>query len=164
MSGRLTPSGLATLTELHASTAAAERRAALLGRPFAVVMVALAGLPLVNARDGYAAGDALIELACAAAADVARRHAATPGRHGAARLALVLPDAGADEARALAGALCEALPPAAGAELAIAVRRPAESGDQVLQRARDALRHADPAPAVPVSLLRVVAEGEPQPH
>ncbi|HEX4690592.1 MAG TPA: hypothetical protein VH276_07855 [Solirubrobacteraceae bacterium] len=122
------------------------------------------GCPSSTPATATPPGDALIELACAAAADVARRHAATPGRHGAARLALVLPDAGADKARALAGALCEALPPAAGAELAIAVRRPAESGDQVLQRARNALRHADPAPAVPVSLLRVVAEGEPQPH
>jgi GGDEF domain-containing protein len=164
MSGRHTPSGLATLTELHASAAAAERHSALLGRPFAVVMVALAGLPLVNARDGYAAGDALIELACAAAADVAWRGAATPGRHGAARLALVLPDAGADEAQALADALREALPRAAGAELSIAVRRTAESGDQVLQRARDALRPADPPSPVPAPLLRVVAEHEPQRH
>jgi GGDEF domain-containing protein len=162
MSGRHTPSGLATLTELHAGAAAAEGRSALLGRPFAVVMAALAGLPLINARDGYAAGDALIEQACAAAADIARRFAATAGRHGAARLALVLPDAGADEAQALAAALRDALPRAADAQLAIAVRRPAESADQVLQRARDALRPAPPPLAVPAQ-LHLVAEGEGQP-
>jgi hypothetical protein len=39
------------------------------------------------------------------------------------------------------------------------VRRPAESGDGVLQRARDELRGADPrAPAI--APLRAVAEGE----
>jgi GGDEF domain-containing protein len=157
VSGRPTPSGLASLTELHASAAAAERRAALLGRPFAVVMVALAGLPLVNARDGYAAGDALIEQAASVAVEVARGRSAFPGRHGAARFALVLPDVGAGEAATVAAALREALPRAARAELAVAVRHPAESGAQVLERAREALRGAETRPPAP-GRLRVVAE------
>jgi GGDEF domain-containing protein len=159
MSGRQPPTGLASLTELHASAAAAESRSALLGRPFAVVMVALAGLPFVNARDGYAAGDALLEQAASATRDVARQSAATPGRHGAARLAVILPDAGDSEAQAIAAALRAALPPAAGAELSIAVREPAESGELVLQRAHDALRPSAPPRPVPMQ-LRVVAEGD----
>jgi GGDEF domain-containing protein len=161
MSGRHTPSGLASLTELHAGAAAAERRSALHGRPFAVVMVALAGLPLVNARDGYAAGDALIAQASAAALDVALRSAAMLGRHGAARRALVLPDADRDEARALACALRAALPRAAAAEVAIAVREPAESGEHLLQRARNALRHSATSPAALVPLRRA-ADGDPR--
>ena len=156
------PSGLASLTELHDSAAAAERHSALLGRPFAVVMAALTGLPLVNARDGYAAGDVLLEQAAAATVDVARQSAATAGRHGAARFALILPDAGSTEAHALARTLRAALPPAAAADLSIAVREPAESGERVLQRARDALRPSAPTAPVPVVHLRVAAEGDPQ--
>jgi GGDEF domain-containing protein len=155
------PSGLASLTELHHSAAAAERRSALLGRPFAVVMAGLTGLPLVNARDGYAAGDALIEQAAAATIDVARGGAATAGRHGAARFALILPDAGSAEAQALARALRAALPLAAAPDLSIAVRQPAESGERVLQRARDALRPSGPPPPMPVP-LRVAADGDQQ--
>jgi GGDEF domain-containing protein len=159
MSGRHTPSGLASLTELHAGAAAAERHSALLGGPFAVIMVALAGLPLVNARDGYAAGDALIAQSATGVLAVALASAGFAGRHGSARFALVLSDAGPDGAQAVAAALRDVLPPAAGAQLAIAVRRPAESGDQVLQRARDQLRGtASRLPAI--APLRAVAEGE----
>jgi GGDEF domain-containing protein len=157
LTGRPTPSGLASLTELHDRAAAAERRSALHGQPFAVVMVALAGLALVNARDGYAAGDVLIEQASAALGDIARRCGATAGRHGGARLALILPGTGEAEARALGRELRDALPRAAGAELAVAVRRPAESAAHVLQRARDGLRHG-PRPSLAAGHLRLVAE------
>jgi diguanylate cyclase (GGDEF)-like protein len=131
---------LGSLSALYESAGAAERGAALHGRPFAVLMVELAQLPLVNARDGYRAGDELIRDAARVVDEVARAQRATAGRHGGARLALVVPDAGDAEAEALARELHAALPEAAGPLVAHAVRRPAETGAQVLDRARAALR------------------------
>jgi GGDEF domain-containing protein len=136
------PAPLQTLSGLHAGAAAAERRAALHGRPFAVVMVELAELPLVNARDGYETGDQLIRDAAQVASAVASERGGIAGRYSGARLALLVPETEEAQAGALSGDLGARLPKAAGARIVHAVRRPAETGAQVMERARAALRPA----------------------
>jgi diguanylate cyclase (GGDEF)-like protein len=133
---------------LHESAAAAERQAAVQRRPFAIVMAELAGLPLVNARDGYAQGDELIRMAARTLQDAALTSGGTACRYGGPRLALLVPDADESEAQAVAGRLAQALPSEGTPRVAVAVQRPGETGAQVVERARVALRPeaASPTP------------------
>jgi GGDEF domain-containing protein len=114
-------------------------------------MAELCGLPLVNARDGYAEGDELIRMSARVVQDAALACGGTACRYGGPRLALLVPECDEAGTRAVAARLQETLPVDASARIAFAVRRPAEPGVKVVERARVALRppvvevHASPA-------------------
>jgi diguanylate cyclase (GGDEF)-like protein len=130
---------------LHESAEAAERQAAVQGGTFAVVMVQLAGLPAVNARDGFAQGDELIRMSARVLQDAALGCGGTACRYGGPRLALLVPGADEDDARTVAERLRDALPDEGEAQVAIAVRRDGETGAQVVERARGGLRGVEAA-------------------
>ena len=108
--------------------------------PFGVVVIELVDLPRVNAEAGHSAGDRLIEQAARSARRAAARLGGTAYRASGRRLAiLVLARKGSltpgilDDVQAefLAGPTIHA---------AMTVRSPGESGDELLARAREALR------------------------
>jgi hypothetical protein len=71
----------------------------------------------------------------------------TACRHGGPRLALLVPDTDAEAMEELAVRLAEQLPEAAAARLAFALWSPGDTGAQVVERARAALRGGDGARA-----------------
>jgi diguanylate cyclase (GGDEF)-like protein len=123
---------------LHERAAAAEHLAGVQDRPFAVVMAQLAGLPTVNAEHGYPQGDELIRMSAKIVQDVALACGGTACRYGGPRIALLVPDAGA--AQEIAERLGQALPSHGDPRVAVAVWAPGETGAQVVERARAALR------------------------
>ncbi|HLM51035.1 MAG TPA: HD domain-containing phosphohydrolase [Solirubrobacteraceae bacterium] len=129
----------------EAAQAEAER-ATLTDRPFAVVTAELTALGDLNRRDGYAAGDEALVSAARAVQRAAARTGGVPCRAGGCRLALVLPAAGEETARRVAGELAGDLSPAGGPQVGVAAWRPGESGADVVARAR-----ATPAAPLPVA-------------
>jgi diguanylate cyclase (GGDEF)-like protein len=125
---------------LHEAAAAAAEAAVLQDSSFAIVFVELAGLPAVNQRDGHAAGDRLIRMAARGVQHAAVRAGATACRYGGPRLAMLVPDAGAEEAEQLVAEALADLPEDAQARIVSAASRDGESGTQVIDRARAALR------------------------
>lgn len=125
---------------LHELAQAQATRAALQGHPFTVVLCELAGLPEVNARDGYAAGDAVIQDAARATERAAGRAGGTACRYGGGRLAIVLPETSTAAGDALCVELEAELAPAGTAVVsAYAEWEPGETGTAVIARARLAL-------------------------
>ena len=126
------------------------RRAALQRRPFSVLVVELRDVARVNAEQGYAAGDAVIQRAAKALQRVAARVGGTPCRIGGRRLGLVVPG---DErtAETCASDFTAELAGGAAVALATATWRPGDSGEAVIERAQTALAAARPAwpPATP---------------
>ena len=123
---------------LHETAAAEAQRASLQNIPFAVTMIELTSLPGVNAHQGYAAGDVLIQRAARA---VEREAAAAGGiacRYSGARLAVLLPEASDESARELVQRLREELKDE-GARVVAAVWQPGQEGDEVIERARRAV-------------------------
>jgi diguanylate cyclase (GGDEF)-like protein len=125
---------------LHEIAAAAESRSAVQGHAFAVLMVALAGLPEVNARDGFPQGDEVIRMSARVLQDAALACGGTACRHGGPRLALLVPETDPDAMEELTARLAEELPEAAAPRLAFALWSPGDTGAQVVERARAALR------------------------
>ena len=125
---------------LHELAQAQATRAALQGQPFTVVLCELAGLAEINFRDGYAAGDAVIQDAARATERAATRAGGTACRHGGGRLAIVLPETSTVAGAALCAQLEAELAPA-GTPLATAwaAWEPGEHGAAVIARARQAL-------------------------
>jgi GGDEF domain-containing protein len=117
-------------------SAAAQRDA-----PVRVVILELVDLPRVNAESGYDAGDRLIEHAARTARRAAARLGGTAYRVSGRRLGILLP--------AREGALTPAILDDVRAEFlagpairaAMSASSPGEAGDEVLARARDALKH-----------------------
>jgi HD-GYP domain-containing protein (c-di-GMP phosphodiesterase class II) len=140
---------------LHEAADAEAHRAAVQGRPFALLLVELTDVPRLNASDGYAAGDEVIRRAAQAMQRAAVRCAGTACRYSGRRIALLM----AGDERAVdecAGEVTNELGAAAAARIATAVWRPGESGDEVIARARAALdgptgRQAQPASGWPES-------------
>ena len=142
---------------LHERATAAEYRAALDGRPFAVIVLELRALPAINARDGYGRGDELLLEAARAAQRAAVRSGGTACRHGGARLALIVPDVELAAAGFVAEGLLADVPGAADPRVGLAVWEPRDTGAEVVQRALAAVRTSPvrpPAgPAAPVVRL-----------
>ena len=118
------------------SIATAAENATLTGVPFTVLFVRLLDLKRLNRREGYGAGDELLQ-ACARALDrLAVRLGATPGRDGGARLGLLVPPSGRATARGSRGASCRSEMGAARAvRVASAVWRPGDTGEALVRRA-----------------------------
>ena len=87
---------------MHEVAAAEAQRAEMQSTPFAVVMVQLTALSLVNERDGHAAGDEAIREAARALQRAADRSGGCACRHGGRRLALIVPEVAEEGGSALA--------------------------------------------------------------
>jgi diguanylate cyclase (GGDEF)-like protein len=105
------------------------------GVPFTVLLVRLLDLKRLNRREGYSAGDELLQ-ACARALDrLAVRSGATAGRDGGARLGLLAPRTDERGARELAARVASELGAARAVRVATAVWRPGDTGDALMRRA-----------------------------
>jgi diguanylate cyclase (GGDEF)-like protein len=127
---------------LHEAADAAVQEAGVQGRPCAIVLAELGGLEAINARDGHAAGDALLRTAARAMQQAALHTGGTACRYGGPRLALVAPGADGESAEALVQQAMAALPADAQARVSAATAQPGEAGVDVIRRARGGLRAA----------------------
>jgi len=152
------------------------QRAQLHGEPFTVALLELAGLEEENRRNGFSAGDSALRAAARTVQRVAVRHNGTAARHGGARLAFTLPGVDGEGATRIGDEVAGALPEDLRPLFAIAESGPGEGGDEVLSRARGALRERPAAasvhtgrldPATPASATAGLVEGpspEAGPH
>ena len=125
---------------MQEAAAAQAERASVQQRPFAVVLVELAALSEINAREGYAAGDAAIQVAARAVQRSASRGGGTACRYGGGCLGLVIPDTAADAAEAIARELAIELEGlGTSVRTGVAAWHVGETGVQVVGRARLAL-------------------------
>ena len=105
------------------------------GVPFTVLLVRLLDLKRVNRRDGYAAGDDLLQT-CARALDrLAVRVGATAGRDGGARLALLAPKTDERGARELTAQVTAEMGAARAVRVTTAVWRSGDTGEALVRRA-----------------------------
>jgi HD-GYP domain-containing protein (c-di-GMP phosphodiesterase class II) len=137
---------------LHETADAEAHRAAVQGRPFAVLLVELTEIERTNADAGYSAGDRAIQRVAASVQRSAARCGGTACRYSGRRMALVVPgdERAADEcAREIAADLRDGPP----VRVVSAVWRTSETGDEVVARARAALTapvwESPPAPWSP---------------
>ena len=125
---------------LHEVAQAAAEEATVRHESFSVVVAELKGLPRINEAQGYAAGDALIRQAARGLQGAAVRVGGTACRHGGSRLALLVPGCDAHRARDIVAEALHDLPDDAGALITAAGWQDGESGAEVVDRARAALR------------------------
>ncbi len=105
------------------------------GVPFTVLLVRLLDLKRVNRREGYSAGDELLQT-CARALDrLAVRSGAIAGRDGGARLALLAPKTDERGARELTARVTSEMGAARAVRVATAVWRPGDTGEALMRRA-----------------------------
>ena len=105
------------------------------GVPFTVLLVRLLDLKRVNRREGYAAGDDLLQT-CARALDrLAVRVGATAGRDGGARLALLAPKTDERGARELTAQVTAEMGAARAVRVTTAVWRSGDTGEALVRRA-----------------------------
>jgi len=135
---------------MHDVVGAQAERSAMQGRPFAVVLMELAGLSEVNASAGYAAGDAAIQEAARALQRAASRSGGIACRYSGRRLALLAPETDATSGEALAHEITMDLGDAgARVDTGVAAWETGETGEQVVARARLALAVQEVAPPPP---------------
>ncbi len=131
---------LATRRHFHELAYAEAQRAAVQNRPFGVIVAELGGIDAINAREGYAGGDAAIQSAAQAFQRIAARTGGTAARHGSCRLALLFPGADETTARLTAVELASALEDSLGVRVNSAAWQPGDDGEDVVARARESLR------------------------
>ncbi|MEJ7790333.1 MAG: HD domain-containing phosphohydrolase, partial [Thermoleophilaceae bacterium] len=125
---------------MQEAAAAQAERATVQQRPFSVVMLELNTLVELNGRDGYAAGDELIQEAARAVQRTASRCGGTGCRYSGRRLALLVPETEAESAEALARELEMDLDSrSTNAATGVAAWQEGETGSEVIGRARLAL-------------------------
>jgi diguanylate cyclase (GGDEF)-like protein len=135
---------LASHRAFRDAVAHAAQTAEMTGVPFSVVLVRLLDLRRVNRREGYAAGDELLQ-ACARSLDaLAVRLGATAGRDGGARLGLLVPRTDERDARELAARVTREMGATRLVRVAGAVWRHGDTGEALLRRALRRL--AEPGP------------------
>ena len=122
----------------------AARAAAEDGAGFGLVLVRLEDLADVNDRDGLAAGDRLLQLAGRDLQRMAARAGGTAYRAGGRRLAVLAPLVDGRPPEGLAADAATELAGRAATAVSCAAWRPGDRGEDVLDRARAALR---PGPA-----------------
>jgi diguanylate cyclase (GGDEF)-like protein len=121
------------------------QRAARSLQPFAVAMVELSELSMINRREGYAAGDGALQLAARALERAVAGEPATVGRYSGRRLAAILPGAGYRAASEHESELLDQLARSGPrVSVGIAVWQDGDHGEDVLARACLAV-HAAPA-------------------
>jgi len=123
-----------------------EAAAALAAEPgsFAVLAVRLPGLPAVNEREGYAAGDALLAGAARKLRRAAARTGATAYRDGGNRLVVLAPALDETAARRLADDVAAEFGLGPEVTVAFAVRQNGQDGAAVVAAARAALGSSAP--------------------
>ncbi len=142
---------------LHEAADAEAHRAAVQDRPFSVLLIELTDIARVNGSDGYAAGDQAIQRVASAVQRAGLRCGGTACRYSGRRIALL---AGGDDQAAddCAAELASELADGPIVRVVTAVWRSGESGDDVIARARAALKEpawqAQPAPGLPGSVGR----------
>jgi diguanylate cyclase (GGDEF)-like protein len=113
----------------------AARNSEVTGVPFTIVLVRLLELKRINRREGYSAGDELLQ-ACGRSLDrLAVRLGAIAGRDGGARLGLLVPRTDQREARELAARVTGEMGAARAVRVATAVWRPGDTGEAIVRRA-----------------------------
>ena len=138
---------------MHEVAAAQAQRAEMQSMPFAVVMVQLSALSLLNERDGHAAGDEAIRVAARALQRAADRAGGTACRHGGRRLALIVPEVAEEGGKALARDLdVELNADGPAVTTASAAWRMGDTGADVVDRARVALALRDTGPQPAASI------------
>jgi diguanylate cyclase (GGDEF)-like protein len=124
------------------------QRSARHGRPFAVAVVELSELSMINRRESYAAGDMALQAVARGLERTMAGEPATIGRYSGRRLAVVLPGAGDTGAAARGAQMVEQLEhlERAGPRVRVGVAhwQPGDHGEDVFARARLALE-ATPA-------------------
>jgi HD-GYP domain-containing protein (c-di-GMP phosphodiesterase class II) len=128
--------------ELAVATAAASAE-----RPAAVVMVELEDVERINRHEGYAAGDRAIQAAARGARRAAVAAGASVYRDGGRRLALLARDAEEATVRRLEAELHAEFAAGPAIRLASAGWKPGDTGEDLADRARHALRVGPSAPA-----------------
>jgi diguanylate cyclase (GGDEF)-like protein len=128
---------------LHEVAAREAERSARTHRPFAVAIVELSELSLINRREGYAAGDLALQAAARALERAVAGESETIGRYSGRRLAVVLSGRGEGDVLERAttlGAVLERLEPAGPrVRVGVASWEPGDRGEDVFARARLAL-------------------------
>jgi diguanylate cyclase (GGDEF)-like protein len=124
---------------LHEVARAEAERAAQLQRPFALVLVKLTELERINQEHGYAAGDIAIQRIARVIERTAGRCGGTAARFGGNCIALIAPGATKDVADALTEELAGDLDQVASVQLACAVWRSGETGEDLIERAQKRL-------------------------
>jgi HD-GYP domain-containing protein (c-di-GMP phosphodiesterase class II) len=109
--------------------------------PFALVILELADLPRVNIDEGHRAGDRLIEQAARTTRRAAARLGGTAYRVSGRRLGILVPARTGGPAPDLLDDVREEFLAGPAVRAAVSAWSPRESGDAVLARARDALKH-----------------------
>jgi diguanylate cyclase (GGDEF)-like protein len=120
----------------HELASAEAERAGLQGSPFAVLLARLVELEAVNREQGYAAGDELIRLAARAVQRAAADCGGSGCRVSGSCLGIVVRGADERDADECRRRLEEHLGDSVSAQIAHAVWRPGESGEDVVDRAR----------------------------
>jgi len=106
-------------------------------QPFAVVMVELSDLPLINRRAGYAAGDAALYEVARALDEAVANTTAIAGRYSGRRLAAIVPKSGQSAATAAVERMLRRLDGTGPlVRTAVAVWQQGDHGETVLSRAR----------------------------
>jgi len=139
-----------TLLGGHRTFHEAARTAALaatLERPAAVVLIELEDLIRINRRDGYAAGDRVIQIAAGAARRAAVAVGAEAFRESGRRFALLAPAADAATLRRLEREVHAEFALGPAVRIASAAWQPGDTGEDLVDRARMALRLPSSAPA-----------------
>jgi diguanylate cyclase (GGDEF)-like protein len=125
---------------LHEVAESEAARAAIQGDTFAAVMIALEDLADVNAREGFAAGDAALRDAALVLQEAAARCDGTAARYSGRRLALLMPRADEAAARELAGEVVGQIEDQGRrVTCSLAVWEAGDSGAEVIGRARRGL-------------------------
>ncbi|MBV9422326.1 MAG: HD domain-containing protein [Solirubrobacterales bacterium] len=128
-----------TLLPGHRAFREAVQRAATEDGGFIVAMVEIQGLEEVNARDGYSAGDRAIVKAARGAQLAAERVGGRAYRDSGRRVAILVPAHPESRQPDVAGELHLQFALGPPVRLGVAVRRPGESGEKVVRRARGAI-------------------------
>jgi HD-GYP domain-containing protein (c-di-GMP phosphodiesterase class II)/GGDEF domain-containing protein len=111
------------------------------GTPFALVILELVDLPRVNIDEGHRAGDRLIEQAARTTRRAAARLGGTAYRVSGRRLGILVPARTGGPAPDLLEDVREEFLAGPAVRAATSAWSPGESGDAVLARAREALKH-----------------------
>ncbi|MFZ0041584.1 MAG: HD domain-containing phosphohydrolase [Solirubrobacteraceae bacterium] len=131
----------------HETARAQAQRAAVQGRPFAVLVAALVDLWEINREHGFAEGDSVLRAVAAVFQSTAARADGLAFRASGRRLALIAPGLDQEGAERLATALRAELDGTPKLEIGVAAWRPGEDGEQVITRAQHGASGV--APVVP---------------
>jgi diguanylate cyclase (GGDEF)-like protein len=128
---------------LQEAAAREAQRSARTGRPFAIALVELSELSMINRREGYAAGDMALQAVARVVERTMAAEPATIGRYSGRRLALVFPGAGhtgpLDRGTQIVEQLEELELAGPRVRLGVAHWQPGDQGEDVFARARVAL-------------------------